>query len=314
MSNKLSMVFPGQGSQALNMMDGFTNNKLVREVFSQASDTLNIDFWEMLHADSSEVINQTVNTQPLLLTVGYATYQAWLDAGGKIPDYVAGHSLGEWTALVASGVLDFENALKLVKIRAEAMQDAVKPGYGAMSAVLGLDDDIIVDACKVIESETGLIVAGVNFNSVGQVVIAGDKSAVELVSQRLQVAGARKIIPLPVSVPSHCALMKPASVVVQDALLKVTFNQPRIPIIHNYSVKSYQDPELIKQALVKQLYMPVLWVDTIKYLASVGTLIIVECAPSKTLSSLNKRIDGQLQNFSLHDEDNIKHVTSILNS
>jgi [acyl-carrier-protein] S-malonyltransferase len=212
---------------------------------------------------------------------------------------MAGHSLGEWTALVASGVIDFKDALKLVRLRAESMQEAVKPGDGAMAAVLGLDDDVIVSVCKEVEKETAGVVAGVNFNSPGQVVIAGSTASVHRASEVLKEKGARKVQPLPVSVPSHCSLMLPASVKLSEALKNVNFNTPTIPVLHNFNVKEYSDTSLIKEALVKQLYMPVLWTQTINKIFEHGITKVVESGPGKVLSGLNKRINAEIVSYNI---------------
>ncbi len=297
-----AFVFPGQGSQSLKMMDNWLDCGIAMEQFALAKEILGNDFLAMLQEEDATSINQTVNTQPLLLTAGYAMYLAWLENGGKVPNIMAGHSLGEWTALVASGVIQFSDALKLVRLRAEAMQDAVKPGDGAMVAVVGLDDETIIKICKKIEDKSGGVVSGVNFNSPGQVVIAGDKASVDAAAIILKENGARKIIPLALSVPSHCSLMKPASIKLAKALQEVEFKIPSIPVLHNYNVSSYEHVEQIKQALVKQLYMPVLWTQTINTIVAKGVSQIVECGPGKVLSGLNKRIDPNLISFSLHQK------------
>lgn len=309
-----AFVFPGQGSQSLKMMDGWLDCPITQETFAIAKDTLGCDFLTMLQDETADNINKTVNTQPLVLTAGYAIYLAWLKASNdKKPQIVAGHSLGEWTALVAAGVLSFKDALKLVKLRAEAMQEAVKPGEGAMAAVLGLEDDIIVTACKDVEKETGGVVSGVNFNSPGQVVIAGDKISVEKASALLKEKGARKVQPLPVSVPSHCSLMMPAGVKLSEALKTVEFKTPQITTLHNYNVESYTDTNLIKEALVKQLYMPVLWTKTISTIVSSGITNIVECGPGKVLSGLNKRIDPAIASYALHQKADFEKAVAEIN-
>lgn len=295
-----AFIFPGQGSQSLKMMDGWLDCDVVMETFDLAKQVLDCDFLAMLQKEDPALINQTVNTQPLILTAGYAIYRAWLKSSGKLPQIMAGHSLGEWTALVASGVISFENALKLVRLRAESMQNAVKPGAGAMAAVLGLDDETIINICKQVEAESGGVVTGVNFNSPGQVVIAGDKASVEEASEALKENGARKVQLLSVSVPSHCRLMMPASVELAAALESIQLETPQIPVLHNYNVETYTDTDLIKEALVKQLYQPVLWTKTIAAMVNSGISSIGECGPGKVLSGLNKRIDPNILSFSLH--------------
>ncbi|MBP9742760.1 MAG: ACP S-malonyltransferase [Burkholderiales bacterium] len=296
-----AFVFPGQGSQSLKMMDELLEYPIIQETFDQAQQILGIDFLAMLQEETSDNINQTVNTQPLLLTAGYAIYKLWLSQMGDLPMVMAGHSLGEWTSLVASGVLNFTDALKLVKIRATAMQEAVLPGSGAMAAVMGLDDEKIISICDEIAQKTHGVVAAVNFNSPAQVVIAGDKISVEAASIALKDNGAKKVQPLAVSVPSHCKLMIPASEKLAEALANVEFKQPQIEVIHNFNVQSYTDTELIKQALVKQLYQPVLWSKTINTIANSGVTHIVECGPGKVLASLNKRINENLISYNLRN-------------
>lgn len=294
-----AFIFPGQGSQSLKMMDSQLNSNVIQETFEIAKDTLGCDFLSMLQEETPDNINQTINTQPLVLTAGYAMYREWIKKGGRLPKIMAGHSLGEWTALVASGVIDFKDALKLVRLRAESMQEAVKPGDGAMAAVLGLDDDVIVLVCKEVEKETAGVVAGVNFNSPGQVVIAGSTASVHRASEVLKEKGARKVQPLPVSVPSHCSLMLPASVKLSEALKNVNFNTPTIPVLHNFNVKEYSDTALIKEALVKQLYMPVLWTQTINKVFEHGVTKVVESGPGKVLSGLNKRINPEIVSYNI---------------
>ncbi len=294
-----AFVFPGQGSQSLKMMDNYLSSDIVQDTFTLAKSVLGTDFLSMLQEETPDNINQTINTQPLVLTAGYAMYREWIHKGGKLPQVMAGHSLGEWTALVASGAIDFKDALNLVRLRAQSMQAAVKPGDGAMAAVLGLDDEIIVAVCKSVELDTGGVVAGVNFNSPGQVVIAGSTDSVNRASELLKEKGARKVQPLPVSVPSHCSLMLPASIKLAEALKNVTFNPPQIPVLHNFNVEQYTDVAMIKEALVKQLYMPVLWTQTISKIANTGVLKIVESGPGKVLSGLNKRINPELASYNL---------------
>ena len=304
--SKFAFVFPGQGSQALKMMDALAEISVVRDTFNRASDALATDFWAMLQGENPENINQTINTQPLLLTASYATYLAWLEkSANRFPDFVAGHSLGEYSALVAAEVLDFVDAVKLVRKRAEYMQEAVKPGEGGMAAVLGLADELVVEACaEVMNSGVG-VVQGVNFNSPGQVVIAGNKAAVEQAAEVLKAKGARKVMPLPVSVPSHCVLMKPAAEKLALELNNVNFNQPKIPVVQNVNAAIANDIASIKDGLVKQLYSPVLWTNSVKTLASHGVNVIVECGPGKVLSGLNKRIHEEASLFNLNSLETI---------
>lgn len=302
-----AFVFPGQGSQSLKMIDGIWGLDVVQNVFATAHKVLGIDFLAMLKEGRQDDINQTVNTQPLMLCAGYATYLAWMELIQKEPNILAGHSLGEWTALVASGVIKFEDALNLVRRRAEFMQGAVKPGEGAMVAVLGLDDDTVVRVCDEIQKSHGGIIAGVNFNSPGQVVVAGDKHSVDIAMIDLKVAGAKRVQMLPVSVPSHCLLMKPAADKLLIEMNKVQFNTPKIKVLHNVDVMAHTDVTEIKNALVKQLYFPVRWTDTIEEIVSEGITNIVECGPAKVLSGLNKRINSEIVSYHLHSVEDIKN-------
>lgn len=294
-----AFLFPGQGSQSLNMMDGFAA-AVVKDTFDEASDALGDDLWAMLKADSNEAINQTINTQPLMLAAGVATFRAWLAAGGARPSVVAGHSLGEYSALVAADALDFDDAVRLVRLRAEAMQSAVPAGEGAMAAVLGLEDADIVAACA--EAAQGKVVEAVNFNAPGQVVIAGGKAAVERAIAACKARGAKRAMPLPVSVPSHCALMKPAAERLAEALESVSINVPVLPVLHNADVAAYSEAAQIRDALVRQLYSPVRWTETIRKLAADGVLLHAECGPGKVLAGLNKRIESTLSTSALTDD------------
>jgi [acyl-carrier-protein] S-malonyltransferase len=308
----LALVFPGQGSQSLKMMDGLINFTSTQDTFAIAQEVLGIDFLTMLQEPTADNINQTVNTQPLMLIAGYATYLAWIGNKGKVPAVVAGHSLGEWTALVASGVLEFADALRLVKLRAEAMQEAVAPGAGAMAAVIGIDDAQLVAVCQQVSKESGGVVAGVNFNSPGQVVIAGDKATVDLAANVLKENGARRVQILPVSVPSHCSLMLPASNKLAQALTTVKFKAPQIPVVHNYNTQTYTDEVAIKDALVKQLYSPVLWTNTINKMVAQGITKIVECGPGKVLTGLNKRINETIVSYTLHNKVDLEKAVTEL--
>lgn len=284
-----AFFFPGQGSQSLNMMNGFDGLAVVKATFDEASDVLGQDLWAMINGDDAEIIGQTVNTQPLMLAAGVATYRAYLEAGGKEPAVVAGHSLGEYTALVAAGALDFADAVKLVRLRAELMQNAVPQGVGAMAAVLGLEDEQVKAICA--EAAQGEVVEAVNFNSPGQVVIAGNAAAVERAMELAKEAGAKRALPLPVSVPSHCSLMKPAAEKLAEALKEVNIREPKIRVVHNADVVSYNDAEKIKDALVRQLYSPVRWTETVNALVDEGITESAECGPGKVLAGLAKRIN-----------------------
>jgi len=294
-----AFLFPGQGSQSLKMMDGFADLPVVKQTFDEASAALGEDLWAMLQAETPEAINATVNTQPLMLAAGVATYRAWLAQGGVLPVALAGHSLGEYSALVAAGALDFADAVKLVRLRAEAMQDAVPAGEGAMAAILNLSDDDIRAACA--EAAQGEVVEPVNFNSPGQVVIAGNKAAVERAMELCKAKGAKRALPLPVSVPSHCSLMKPAADKLAAALATIQINSPQIPVLHNADVAAYGDADQIRDALTRQLYRPVRWTETIQQLAAGGIVLMAECGPGKVLAGLAKRIDGNVNCHALTD-------------
>ena len=286
---KFAFFFPGQGSQSLGMMNGFEGRAVVEATFDEASAALGQDLWAMMNGSDAAPINETVNTQPLMLAAGVATYRAYLEAGGKTPAVVAGHSLGEYSALVAAGALSFADAVKLVRLRAELMQSAVPQGVGAMAAVLGLDDDQVQAICA--QAAQGEVVEAVNFNSPGQVVIAGATAAVERAMALAKEKGAKRALPLPVSVPSHCQLMKPAAEKLAEALQNVAVQTPAIRVIHNADVAAYDDGERIKDALVRQLYSPVRWTETVNLLVEEGITESAECGPGKVLAGLAKRIN-----------------------
>ena len=296
-----AFFFPGQGSQSLNMMSGFDGVSIVRDTFGEASDILGQDLWTMMNGDDTEIIGQTINTQPLMLAAGVATYRAYLAAGGKTPSVVAGHSLGEYSALVAAGCLKFADAVKLVRLRAELMQSAVPQGVGAMAAILGLDDDVVRQVCA--SAEQGEVCEAVNFNSIGQVVIAGNTAAVERAMSAAKEAGAKRALPLPVSVPSHCRLMKPAAEKLAIALQDITLTTPQIRVIHNADVASYNDVAQIKDALVRQLYSPVRWTETVQLLVREGITQSAECGPGKVLAGLAKRIEKEAVCTALVSQD-----------
>ena len=288
---KFAFFFPGQGSQSLGMMNGFEGRAVVEATFDEASAALGQDLWAMMNGSDAAPINETVNTQPLMLAAGVATYRAYLEAGGKTPAVVAGHSLGEYSALVAAGALSFADAVKLVRLRAELMQSAVPQGVGAMAAVLGLDDDQVQAICA--QAAQGEVVEAVNFNSPGQVVIAGNVAAVERAMAAAKEAGAKRALPLPVSVPSHCSLMKPAAEKLAEALQNVAIHTPQIRVIHNADVAAYDDADKIKDALVRQLYSPVRWTETVNALVAEGIAESAECGPGKVLAGLAKRINKE---------------------
>lgn len=298
------MVFPGQGSQSVGMMQAYGDLAAVREVLAEASDALNQDLGKLMAEGPAEQLNLTVNTQPVMLTAGYAAYRAWIGLGGAEPALVAGHSLGEYTALVAAGVLSFRDALPLVRFRAQAMQEAVPQGQGAMAAILGLDEDAVRAACA--EAAQGEVVQAVNFNAPGQIVIAGHAAAVRRACDAAKAKGAKRALPLPVSAPFHSALMRPAAERLQQYMQDVAFSAPRIAVINNVDVASYDDPARIKDALVRQAFNPVRWVETIRAFAARGITHVAECGPGKVLAGMTRRIDASLESLALPDKASIE--------
>ena len=296
---EFAIAFAGQGSQSIGMMAGFADLSIVQRTFDEASEILKLDVWAMATGGPSELQNQTVNTQPLMLCAGVATFRAWQDRQGSAPAYFAGHSLGEYTALVAAGALAFGDALGLVRLRAQAMQDAVPEGTGGIAAVLGLDAARVISVC--LEAANGQVLEAVNLNSPGQVVIAGHREAVERGMALAKERGAKRTLMLPMSVPSHCALMKPAADKLALALNSIPCNVPVIPVLQNADVRAFSTAKEIKQALVEQLYRPVRWVETIQKISASGVTAVVECVPGKVLSGLNKRIDASLNCLAVSD-------------
>lgn len=296
----IAFLFPGQGSQSVGMMSGFGDLNIIRDTFTEASDVLGVDLWAMA-TEANDSINETTNTQPIMLTAGVATWRAWLASSDRLPTVLAGHSLGEYTALVASGALTFKDALPLVRYRAEVMQNAVPAGVGAMAAILGLDDETVRAVCA--EAALNEVLEAVNLNSPGQVVIAGNKAAVERGMELAKAKGAKRALPLPVSVPSHCALMKPAALQLAEYLKNVAVNRPQITVLHNADVAAYNDSEKIKDALVRQLYSPVRWVETVQAIAAQGVTQAAECGPGKVLAGLTKRIVAELPCVALTSSD-----------
>lgn len=297
---KLAFVFPGQGSQSVGMMAGWGGRPEVRATFQEASDALGEDLWAMVADGPAELLNQTVNTQPAMLAADIAAWRAWQAAGGAAPALLAGHSLGEYAALVAAGALGFADAIRLVRFRAEAMQAAVPEGVGAMAAILGLDDDAVRAVCD--EAAAGEVVEAVNLNSPGQVVIAGNKAAVERAMALAKEKGAKRALPLPVSVPSHSSLMRPAADRLLAHLQSVPIAAPAIPVLHNTDVRAHAEPEAIRIALAKQLHTPVRWVETVRALKAASIERVIECGPGKVLAGLSKRIDDSLPAVALADE------------
>jgi len=307
---KLAFVFPGQGSQALGMMNGFAAHPVVRETFAEASDALGDDLWQLVEDGPAEALSLTTNTQPVMLTAGVAIYRAWLASGGAKPTVVAGHSLGEYTALVAAGALAFADAVPLVRFRAQAMQDAVPPGVGAMAAIMGGDDDAVAAACM--EAAQGQVVEPVNFNAPGQVVIAGHREAVERAIALAKQKGAKRGVLLPVSAPFHSSLLKPAADKLAARLAQVTFAPPVIPVIHNVDVAEHSAPDAIRAALAQQAASPVRWTATVQYMAALGVTHVVECGPGRVLAGMNKRIADSIEAFALIDSDAINETLAAL--
>ncbi|MDH2068667.1 ACP S-malonyltransferase [Pantoea sp. GD03673] len=297
---QFAFVFPGQGSQTVGMLTELAATyPLVEETFREASDALGYDLWQLVSQGPAEELNKTWQTQPALLAASVAIYRVWQQQGGEQPAVMAGHSLGEYSALVCAGVINFADAVKLVELRGKLMQEAVPEGTGAMQAIIGLDDAAIRKACE--ESAQGQVVSPVNFNSPGQVVIAGNKEAVERAGAACKAAGAKRALPLPVSVPSHCALMKPAADKLAVALESITFNAPAVPVINNVDVKAETDAAAIRHALVRQLYSPVRWTESVEAMAAQGVTQLLEMGPGKVLTGLTKRIVDSLTAAAVND-------------
>lgn len=313
---KFAFVFPGQGSQSVGMMQGYADFPVVRETFAEASDILKQDFWAMVTDGPADDLNLTVNTQPLMLMTGVAVYRAWESLGGAKPmppAFMAGHSLGEYTALVASGALAFADALPLVRFRAEAMQQAVPEGVSGMAAILGLDDEMVRTVCaEVMLTSEGESLEPANFNSPGQVVIAGHRNAVLCGMELAKAKGAKRAVMLPMSVPSHCSLMIPVAEKMRQRLTAVTLQAPTIPVLHNADVQQHQDAAAIKDILVRQLCSPVRWTETIRAFAAAGVTHVAECGPGKVLTGLNKRIDPNLQSLALVDGEALRQAAHAL--
>ena len=288
-----AFVFPGQGSQQLGMLNDLAaQESIIQSTFSEASGVLNYDLWDLVQNGTAEQLNQTDITQPALLTAGVALWRLWVARGGKQPDFMAGHSLGEYTALACSGSLAFEDAVLLVEQRGRFMQSAVPAGTGGMAAIIGLDDALVIEAC--VEAAQTEVVEAVNFNSPGQIVIAGNIAAVERAMVLAKEKGAKRALPLPVSVPSHCALMRPAALQLADSLADISVQAPRIPVVQNVIAGLESDPTALKQNLVEQLYRPVLWTKSVEFLVAQGVSRTLECGPGKVLCGLNRRIDKTL--------------------
>mgnify|MGYP000972096411 FL=1 len=309
---KFAMVFPGQGSQTVGMLAELAGDyPIVQETFKQASEVLGYDLWQLVQEGPAEELNKTWQTQPALLTASVAVYRVWQQKYPALkPEVMAGHSLGEYSALVCAGVLDFQDAVKLVELRGKLMQQAVPEGTGAMYAIIGLDNDAIINACK--QAEQGEVVSAVNFNSPGQVVIAGAKAAVERAAALCKEAGAKRALPLAVSVPSHCALMKPAADQLSVSLESITLKEAGVSVLNNVDVKNEIEADAIRNALVRQLYSPVRWTEIVEKMAQNGVEVLVEVGPGKVLNGLTKRIVDSLQAVSVNDVKSLDSVEEVL--
>ncbi|MGQ0511565.1 MAG: ACP S-malonyltransferase [Betaproteobacteria bacterium] len=308
---KLAMVFPGQGSQAVGMLKAYAGLPGVDEARAEAGAALGEDFLKLLDEGPAESLALTTNTQPAMLTAGVAAWRAWRGLGGPEPVIVAGHSLGEYAALVASGALSFADALPLVRFRAQSMQEAVPEGVGAMAAILMLDDDVVRASCAEAQA-SGEVVEAVNFNAPGQVVIAGHKSAVARAMEICKAKGAKRVMPLPVSAPFHSSLMRPAAAELRGYLEKVNFSVPAIALINNVDVAEERDPARIRDALVRQAASPVRWVETVRKMAAEGVTHVVEAGPGKVLAGAIRRIDGGLQGIALTDRASLEQAVATL--
>lgn len=301
---KTAFFFPGQGSQSVRMLEKAGENwPIVEETFAEASNLLGYDLWELCQQGPADELNQTTVTQPALLTASVALWRQWFMAGGASPDFLAGHSLGEYSALVAAESLNFFDAIRLVRLRGELMQAAVPAGEGKMAAIIGLEDSQVVEACQ--EASKGEVVSAVNFNAPGQVVIAGSTEAVDRAIEACKSRGARKAMPLPVSVPSHCGLMNGAAEKLARELEEVDFNDAVIPVVQNVTASPETDSSTLKGNLVKQLYSPVLWTDSVRKMSEQGVEVAVECGPGKVLAGLVKRIDRNLTVYGIEDPDGL---------
>ena len=312
MTQKIAFVFPGQGSQSIGMLGELAGEyPSVRQTFEEASDALGLDLWNLVSEGPESDLNQTQNTQPALLAAGVSVWRVWEQQGIASPVIMAGHSLGEYSALVSAGAIEFADGIRLVAERGRLMQEAVPEGTGAMAAILGLENQAVIDVCAASAAEQ--VVEAVNFNSPGQVVIAGHKEAVARAVEAAKAAGARRAVELPVSVPSHCDLMRPAAEKLAEELKNIPVTAPTIPVLHNVSVSAESDPDMIRKRLVEQLYSPVRWVETIRAMKQEGIGHIVEAGPGKVLTGLMRRIDRDLDASALFDPRGIAQLTETLN-
>ena len=309
---KFAFVFPGQGSQAVGMLNAWGDNSEVKKTLDEASEALGEDVAKLIAEGPAEALSLTTNTQPVMLTAGVACYRAWLAAGGPEASVMAGHSLGEYGALVASGVIAFKDAVPMVRFRAQAMQDAVPVGTGGMAAILGMDDDAVRQVCADAQTATGEVVEAVNYNAPAQVVIAGSKAAVEKACELAKAAGAKRALPLPVSAPFHSSLLKPASEKLETYLADKVFQAPRIDVINNVDVTILKDPAAIKNALVRQAASPVRWVETVQAMAAQGVTHVVECGPGKVLTGMTKRIHGELNGLAVYDPATLAETLAMI--
>ena len=307
-----AFVFPGQGSQSVGMLNSIATRPEVRAILQEASEALGEDVAKLIAEGPAETLSLTTNTQPVMLTAGVAFYQAWLAAGGQVPKVMAGHSLGEYSALVAAGVISFKDAVPLVRFRAEAMQSAVPVGTGGMAAILGLDDASVIQVCAEASAASGAVVEAVNFNAPGQVVIAGASDAVTKACELLKAAGAKRALPLPVSAPFHSSLLQPASEKLKNYLANIEFKVPTISVINNVDVEILNDPSAIKDALVRQAAKPVRWQETIQAMAAQGVTQVIECGPGKVLAGLTKRINDQVIGVPVFDEVSLNEALASL--
>ncbi len=304
MQSKLAFVFPGQGSQSIGMLaDLAEHHSLVRETFDLSSDALGYDLWSLVQNGPDTELNQTDKTQPAMLTAGVAVWRVWQTQSEIRPDVMAGHSLGEYTALVCAGALSLESAVSLVADRGRFMQAAVAAGEGAMAAILGLPDEQVVELCS--SAASSQVVEAVNFNSPGQVVVAGNADAVSRAIDLAKAAGAKRALLLPVSVPSHCQLMKPAASMLSERLQAIEFKPPQFPVVNNVDAKVNYDPDCIKESLVKQLYNPVRWTQVVSEMSAIGVDALVECGPGKVLAGLTKRIDRKIIALPVYDDSTL---------
>jgi len=314
MNKKIAFIFPGQGSQSVGMLDAFGDDLVVQSTLKEASDAIAFSIQEMIASGPAETLALTENTQPIMLTAAIAVYRAWLAAGGQVPNMLAGHSLGEYTAYVAAGAIGFHDAVPLVRFRAQAMQSAVPVGQGSMAAIVGLADAAVIELCRASQAATGKIVEAVNFNAPSQVVIAGDKDAVDDACSKAKPAGAKLVAPLAVSAPFHSSLLKPAADVLREYLQKIEIHEPGIAVVNNVDVTVVNDPIGIRDTLIRQAYSPVRWVQTIQYMSQQGVTHIVECGPGKVLSGMVKRISPEVKIMNIFDPSSITQVLEELNN